>query len=51
LLELELTDKNEEIARLSQELANQVIAMQREKLAVREMHTLVVRLQDKAAQN
>jgi len=51
MMEAELKESGDEISRLTQELANQEIAMEREKLAMREMHTLIVRLQDKAAQN
>ena len=40
----ELAERTEEIVRLTKELANQEMAMQREKLAMREMHTLIVRL-------
>lgn len=47
-MEAELQERTDEIARMTQQMVDQEMAMQREKLAMREMHTLIVRLQDKA---
>ena len=44
-----MLEKDEEIAEMRQKMVDQEMAMQREQLAMREMHTLIVRLQDKAA--
>lgn len=48
-LNADLQEKVDEISRLTGQLADQEMAFQREQLAMKEMHTLIVRLQDKAA--
>ena len=48
-LQTELKERDEEISEMRQKMVDQEMAMQREQLAMREMHTLIVRLQDKAA--
>lgn len=45
----ELQEQNAEIDRLTEQMAQQEHAAQLEKMAMKEMHTLIVRLQDKAA--